>query len=269
MNELQQLPNPDNIPNAINMSYQRQNTNILAIQTGLDTTGPFDNGNGLITVPAGGVIEVNGYMYKIVIDIALTKPDANIAYWIEVIVDSDGNGTFNLVTRPGKWNPSKQGCYTENNNRTLNWVSLGNFSETVDAPIRTTTNTIGEIWQLPIGWYLFKASNRGWSVLSKNGSFKTNFLYRNFLLSVNEISNININYDDIYINFHIMELPSINIRNTSQIYNDRLYLPANGANQLVIFDLVNETSRTVTLPNTNVRNTSQIYNDNLYLPAKR
>ena len=320
MNELQQLSNPDNVPGAVTTGYQRQNTNIFAIQTGLDTTEPFDNGNGLITVPAGGVIEVNGVMFKIVTDVALTKPDANTAYWVEVIDNGDETATFNLTTRPGKWNPSKQGCYTENNNRTLNWVSLGNFNESTNLPIRTTTNTIGEIWQLELGWYLFKASNKGWSVFSSNGSFTKNYFYRDSIIQINSPSNVNINYDDIYIHFLIKDLPQITtsgpayhvsqifndklylpgpaVRDTHmmifdlinkkfriiefldnplstqshplrtlQIFNDYLYLPLMLTNQMVIFDLITETSRTVTLPNANNIDTSQIYNDRLYLPG--
>jgi hypothetical protein len=125
MNELQQLPNPDNVPGAVTTGYQRQNTNIFAIQTGIDTTEPFDNNNGIITIPAGGILDVNGVLYKIVSEINLTKSNRNTAYWIAISDNEDGSADMELVTRPGIWNSEKQSCYTADGRRTLNWVSLG------------------------------------------------------------------------------------------------------------------------------------------------
>jgi hypothetical protein len=63
--ELMSLPNPDNMPGAISSDYPRQNTNIFALQTGLDTTEPVDNDNGTITIPAGGLVELNGVIFKL------------------------------------------------------------------------------------------------------------------------------------------------------------------------------------------------------------
>ena len=130
MSDLKQLPNPDNVPGAVSTGYQRQNTNMFALQTGIDTTEPYDDGAGVISIPAGGVVEFNGVMFKVIENVTLAKPDIYTAYWVEVVDNGDATATFNLVTRPGKWNPAKQGCYTENNNRTLNWVSLGDVDLT-------------------------------------------------------------------------------------------------------------------------------------------
>jgi hypothetical protein len=116
-NELQQLPNPDNVPGAVTTGYQRQNTNMYAIQTGIDTTEPVDNGNGVITIPTGGIVEVNGVLYKLVSDIVLQKPNTNTCYWIAINTNDDNTANAELVTRPGRWNPLKQGCYLNNNNR--------------------------------------------------------------------------------------------------------------------------------------------------------
>jgi hypothetical protein len=59
-NEFTLLPNPDNTPGAVSTGYQRQNTNLFCLYTGLDTTEPFDNGNGTITIPAGGLVGSQG-----------------------------------------------------------------------------------------------------------------------------------------------------------------------------------------------------------------
>jgi hypothetical protein len=127
-NELQRLPNPDNVPSAVTTGYQRQNTNMFAIQTGLDTTEPYDNGSGTITIPAGGIIEANGVMFKIASNITVAKTVSTRAYWVEIIDNGNGTASVGLVERPGVWNPAKQGCYRTNNRRTLNWVSLGDIS---------------------------------------------------------------------------------------------------------------------------------------------
>jgi len=130
---LRQLPNPDNEPRYVTTSYQRQNENLFAVQTGIDTTNPYDDGTNVI-VPIGGVVEVNGVMYSVTAEVTLTKPDPDTAYWIVVVPSADGSAaSFELVTRPGVWFPDRQGCYfTEgehNNRRTLNWVSKGTLAD--------------------------------------------------------------------------------------------------------------------------------------------
>jgi len=104
MNELQLIPNPDNLPNAVTSGYQQQNNNIFTIQTGIDTTEPYDNGNGVITIPAGGIVENNGVMFKIAENVILNKPNIDTAYFVEIIDHGNGNASFGLVTRPGAWN---------------------------------------------------------------------------------------------------------------------------------------------------------------------
>ena len=153
-NELQKLPNPDNVPGAVTTGYQQQNINILSLQTGLDTTEPYDDGNGLITVPAGGIIEVNGNMFKIVSSVTLTKGNLNTAYWIEVIDNGGGKASLSLVTRPGVWDSAKQGCYNSNNRRTLKWVSLGNISLPPSSGAVFSKNVKGK-WEINLkkGWY--------------------------------------------------------------------------------------------------------------------
>ena len=120
---------------------------------GLDTTEPVDDGLGTITIPAGGTVEVDGTVLLVAATITLTKPDPNIAYW--VAVDDNGDGTVNaqLVTRPGAWDPVKQGNYLLSGERTLNWVSLGELDTLVETPV-FSQNTKGK-WEiiLPVGWY--------------------------------------------------------------------------------------------------------------------
>jgi hypothetical protein len=152
---LQQLPNPTQLPLAVTEGYQRQNTNMYAIQTGLDTTEPYDNGSGTITIPMGGIVEVNGVLFKVFQNVLLTKTNNNTAYWIEIITNDDGTANFALVTRPGVWNPDKQGCYRTNNRRTLNWVSRGIPSSLNNANERVLNKTTKGIENLYLqkSWY--------------------------------------------------------------------------------------------------------------------
>ncbi|MDR1390677.1 MAG: hypothetical protein LBJ31_11970, partial [Treponema sp.] len=89
-NELFFLPNPDNIPGAVSSGYQRQNTNMYALQTGTDTTEPYDNGQGVVSIPAGGIVEINGQMAVLGVSVALTKPDPGTAYWVAAADNGDG-----------------------------------------------------------------------------------------------------------------------------------------------------------------------------------
>jgi hypothetical protein len=155
-NELQQLPNPTNIPEAVSTGYQRQNTNMFAIQTGLDTTEPLDDGNVTITIPGGGLVEVNGVLFKVTNTVTIAKPYSDIAQWVAVKDNGNGNASFSLVFRPGIWNPSKKGCYLPDGSRTLNWVSLGipnNRTETNRAYSRTTKGEDTIKLKFGVGWY--------------------------------------------------------------------------------------------------------------------
>ena len=126
------LRNPTMSPEGDVESYGRQNVNSSAVRVGLDSTNPFDNGT-TITVPVGGVVEVNGMLYRITQQITVNKPNPALAYWIVVVPSADqSTATLQAVVRPGPWNPQRQGCYftsgTHNNRRTLNWVSRGTLS---------------------------------------------------------------------------------------------------------------------------------------------
>ncbi|MCL2205389.1 MAG: hypothetical protein FWB82_02580, partial [Treponema sp.] len=162
--ELHQLPNPDNVPAGVTTGYQRQNNNIFAIQTGLCTMEPHDNGDS-ITIPYGGVIEFNGVMYALGQTVTLPKPNPSVAYWVAV-ASSENNpdyATFLLVTRPGRWVPAKQGSYNLRGQRTIDWVSMGEL-----APPRPTGTAFSQSVKgtanirLQKGWYYVELrSGRG------------------------------------------------------------------------------------------------------------
>jgi hypothetical protein len=119
-NELQLLPNPTNIPTTIQNSYQRQNTNLLCLQLGLDTTAPkIINGN-TISIPAGGLIESNGFLFKLVNDFNIAISDVNNDYFIAVSDNGDGTADLNLTTVYPTYIPSQNGWYTSSNERVLN-----------------------------------------------------------------------------------------------------------------------------------------------------
>jgi hypothetical protein len=164
-NEFQLLPNPDYVPGLVSSGYQRQNTNMYVLQTGLDTTEPYDDGAGNITVPMGGVVEMNGAMFKLGSNVFITKPDPSKAYWLGVIDNGDGTASLTLKDtnddpfyRPGVWNPAKQGCYTTDGIKTLNWVSLGALNGlpgTAVFPKPQDPQGVKGTWEvnLPKGWY--------------------------------------------------------------------------------------------------------------------
>jgi hypothetical protein len=71
-NEFELLPSPDEEPGAVSSGYQRQNTNMFVLQTGLDTACLYPDANGNTILKAGTVIEYNGALFKSVADIDLT-----------------------------------------------------------------------------------------------------------------------------------------------------------------------------------------------------
>jgi hypothetical protein len=154
-NELTLLPNPDNIPGKVSSGYQRQNTKMYVLQTGLDTMEPYDNGEGIITIPDGGIVEVNGALFvtTIGLNVVLTKPDANTAYWIAITDNGDGTASPTLVTRPGAWDPAMQGCYLADGRRTLSWVSLGIPDNITETPV--FSQAVKGTWDVNLqkGWY--------------------------------------------------------------------------------------------------------------------
>ena len=163
---LQRIDNPSNAPLGgsigVTQGYQRQNTNMFAARVGIDTTIPFDGG-GTITVPIGGIVEANGVMYSITSAATLPKPVPARAYWIVLVPAANGaTATFQLVERPGVWDPARNACYfssgTHNNRRTLNWVSRGALN---NAP------TSGAEWAAPTVGGRHEASlQTGWKFVS-------------------------------------------------------------------------------------------------------
>ena len=128
---LQQIPNPTNNVEAVSTGYQRQNTNLFILQTGLDTTEPYDNGQGVITIPAGGVVDVNGVLYKLINDVVLNKPSGrnDYVYFINISIDENDSTIANAILsdRPGYWNSEKKGSYLSDTERVLNWASTGSL----------------------------------------------------------------------------------------------------------------------------------------------
>jgi len=81
---------------------------MMYVNLTIDTTAPFDNGTS-VTIPLGGVVETNGVMYRIVNEITLAKPDANVAYWVAVVPGADGlTAIFELRARPDAWDCEKR-----------------------------------------------------------------------------------------------------------------------------------------------------------------
>ena len=162
----QKLPNPDNVPGLVTTGYQRQNTNMFAIQAGIDTTEPFDDGTA-ITILVGGVVEFNGTLFKVSQEIVIQKPISARAYWIALTDNGNNTASARLVERPGKWYPTKQGCYLNDGSRVLNYVSLGDISNPpVSGEVYSKTTKGRSKTRLKKGWYFAniasgKAGNGG------------------------------------------------------------------------------------------------------------
>jgi hypothetical protein len=157
--ELILIPNPTNVPEAVSTGYQRQNTNLYVLQTGLDTTEPYygsDTAN-IITISAGGIIEINGSLFKLNVSVSLQKPTSyNLAYlWIAAKDNGDGSANLSLVTRPGVWNPSKKGCYMTDGSRTLNFVTGGISPNGSPTLIFNKTTKGMTTYLIQKGWYFF------------------------------------------------------------------------------------------------------------------
>ncbi|MDR0475238.1 MAG: hypothetical protein LBH43_16395 [Treponema sp.] len=170
------LKNPDNIPGKVTSGYQRQNINILAVQTGIDTTEPYDNGAGVITIPPGGIVDLNGQMFVLAEQATLNKPVAANAYWVAVYDQADGTAKAALVTRPGAWDSDKQGCYLYDGARTLNWVSLGVLSSPPAAGAEYQSPAVKGLYekQLTKGWKFIRLQSGKGGGDGANASGPTN-----------------------------------------------------------------------------------------------
>jgi hypothetical protein len=142
---------------------------MFAIQPGLDTTEPLYDRNVTITIPAGGIVEVNGVLFKVTNTVTLTRQDALYFYWVAVKDNGDGTASFFLVRNPGAWYPDKKGCYlppgtTDGNGndlsgaRTLNWVTDNSYNNlSISNRVYTRTTKGKDIILLNYGikgWYL-------------------------------------------------------------------------------------------------------------------
>jgi len=160
---MNRLSNPSQLPQGVVEGYQQQNTNMAAARVGLDTTNPFDNGT-TITIPIGGVVEVNGVMYSVASEWEYPKENADTAYWVVVVPSQDGlTASFDLVTRPGVWDSERNGCYFTSgdfsNCRTLNWVSRGTLADmpTGNGGAYTRNTKINrDIISLQRGWHFVR-----------------------------------------------------------------------------------------------------------------
>ncbi len=138
--ELTLLPNPDNVPGAVSSGYQRQNTNMYAISTGLNTLHPKIDGNNII-ISAGGIIEINGALFVLQKDVSLTFPNNNQNYYI-AIVPVGRNASFVLQLDAGTFNYGKNGRYDSSGKRVLPIL----FRKNIDLNIiqKTEINEDGE-----------------------------------------------------------------------------------------------------------------------------
>jgi hypothetical protein len=110
-NELQLLPNPDNTPGAVSSGYQRQNTNFFASTVGLDLLNfSKDETNNALTLYAGGIVEINGALYKIPNTVTLNLDNTKNQY--VSLLPSGNNASVSLVDSPGTFDYTRNGYYS-------------------------------------------------------------------------------------------------------------------------------------------------------------
>jgi hypothetical protein len=114
----------DDVPGAISTGYQAQNTNMTARTLGLDLTSIEITGAN-ITIKAGGVVEKNGVPYLITADKTfevLGSPE-NRTFYIELVDGvAVGEQNFAIITDEPVWDSVKNGLYSLEDGRVLNWV---------------------------------------------------------------------------------------------------------------------------------------------------
>jgi hypothetical protein len=110
-NELQILPNPDNVPGAVSSGYQRQNTNFFASAVGLDLLNFSKNyPANTLTLYGGGIIEVNGALYKVLNNVTFNT-STTINQYVKLTVIDDSYITASLTDNLGIFNYNKNGYY--------------------------------------------------------------------------------------------------------------------------------------------------------------
>jgi hypothetical protein len=119
-NELQLILKPDESVANLSTSYQRQNTNMFTLQTGIDTTKPTIKNGNTIFISNGGIVEVNGSLFKLTSDVSISIPNINNDYFMYIFDNGDNTADIRLSTVYPTFNHSKNGWYTSSNQRVLN-----------------------------------------------------------------------------------------------------------------------------------------------------
>jgi hypothetical protein len=111
MNELTLLPNPDNVPGAVSSGYQRQNTNFFASTVGLDLLSFVKNStNNTLTLYGGGIVEINGALYKIQSNVTFNL-DTSKNQYVRLLPSGD-YASASLVDALGTFDYNKNGYYS-------------------------------------------------------------------------------------------------------------------------------------------------------------
>jgi hypothetical protein len=159
MADLVLLPNPDNIPGAVSSGYQRQNTNFLALQTGLDTIQLYDSGTS-VKIYAGGIIEINGSIFKITNDVTITYTPSGFFFFIAVKDNGNGTASFSFVNSPGIYYPDKKSYYQSDGRRTIKFAAssgLAAVGSSVEIIYETTKGLFTRY--LEPGWYYLQMNS--------------------------------------------------------------------------------------------------------------
>lgn len=164
MADFELLPNPDNIPGLAETGYKRQNTNFFASVVGLDTTKIFFttritiNGPvGTAQIVPGGIIELNGSLFKITKEVKVSTS----AVRSPMMIAFDPSRGFFEAPNSGVFDYTKNGRYLPDGSRVLDKIVVNELVFDLDDEVvvgggeQLLHSVSGDAKELELeaGWY--------------------------------------------------------------------------------------------------------------------
>ena len=133
----------DNTPTAfVSTGYQAQNTTHEAVYNGIDSTTVEIASATQITIPIGGVVDVDGILYAITVAATLALPASDTNYYIHLTGVSPGPFTLALSTSAGTYDPVKKARYSGSGERILDWIVRRDSTATYASKVVDSENLV-------------------------------------------------------------------------------------------------------------------------------
>jgi hypothetical protein len=155
-NELQLLPNPTNIPEAVSSGYQRQNTNFLSSVVGLDLLR-IEKSDNTLTVYSGGIVEVNGAIFKVLNNTSLSM-DTSSNQYLSLTPSGADYVSLGLTTSLGTFDNAKNGYYSEGA-RIINIYDNPHYvvpNSITGSQVVNVSGNISTTYTAAKGWYRYE-----------------------------------------------------------------------------------------------------------------